>query len=449
MKKTKKNMKGGLKSKFKKYKTECLFKDDKKDIVICNVEVKSSIDKISNYSENSSVSFNNKNPLSIKIDDFTFVIKNKFTGDDGRIKIYYSVNNFNYFTYKSNSDVNWRFGMMQHDNVYNKGRDYITTTQIHQSLQCFINKIYDKIPLLENEDTNNENNNFKKPEEILIPLEDLLEKTKKKTTKTRKISKKVLYNPDEFPKINERILKNDVFIPMYKTCNPGFCFIENKMIEIFGKDYDFGKKSDRQTNINYETKYFNYMNDLLKKVTISFEDFIDKYYNLIVSIFSQYMENFFKLSDTNNSKFICNVNIDVPYSRECNLKQTLIVSIYKINIELKDDLKQKFTLIYGKYDYKHYNQITETIEEEKRAYKIILNLIPFNCKINKFGLYEHYISSGIYVYKMFDYHHPRVLQVEYEANKLPGYYTFIGDLLNNMYPLPILQEPKINKIIKN
>ena len=65
-KKLKKNMKGGLKSKFKKYKTECSFKDDKKDIVICNVEVKSSIDKISNYSENSSVSFNSRNPLSIK-----------------------------------------------------------------------------------------------------------------------------------------------------------------------------------------------------------------------------------------------------------------------------------------------------------------------------------------------------------------------------------------------
>jgi hypothetical protein len=154
------------------------------------------------------------------------------------------------------------------------------------------------------------------------------------------------------------------------------------------------------------------------------------------------MENFFKLSDTNNSNFICNVNINVPYSSESDLEQKLIVSIYKINIELKDNPNEKFTVIYGTYDYKDYDRKTRKIKEEKKTYKIILNLIPFNCKINKFGLYEYYISSGIYVYKMFDYYTGREPQVEYFANQLPGNYTVIGDLLTNMYPLQILQELK-------
>ena len=97
--KKRKIQKGGL----KEYITECSLKD--KSTVICTVEGKSSIDNtttttpntITNYTSNSSISFNNKNPLSIKIDDLTFVIKNKFIGD--RIKIYYSVNGVNYFTY--------------------------------------------------------------------------------------------------------------------------------------------------------------------------------------------------------------------------------------------------------------------------------------------------------------------------------------------------------------
>ena len=259
--------------------------------------------------------------------------------------------------------------------------------------------------------------------------------SKKKTTKTHKISKKIFTNTDEYGKINKRIYTQDVFIPMYITCQPTKCFTQWDIKQIFNKDYDFGERFDHTKNIDYTTKYFIHMNSLLKAKTIPDTEHQNTLYNLIVSIYSQYMEHFFKLSNNNNSQFICNVNYNVPYSKISTLEQKLIVSIYKINIELKDDPTQKFTLIYGTYDYQHYNNTTKKIEEEKKSYKIILNLIPFESKINQYGLYENYISSGIYVYKIFEYNN----QTDY-TNKIPEQYTFIGDLLTNMWPLQILKE---------
>ena len=164
-------------------------------------------------------------------------------------------------------------------------------------------------------------------------------------------------------------------------------------------------------------------------------------YKLIIKIFSEYMKIFFNI--TSKSQFVCEIDYNVPYGKgydqKYDLNQKIKISIFKIFLKLKEE-DIPFVLFYGKYNYKNCIKKQDgkfyELEEEAKSYKIILNLLKADNHITKYGIYDHFINSGIYVYKIFEYNQ----QISYHKNQISSDYTFIGDLLTNMWPLNDISE---------
>jgi len=362
---------------------------------------------------------------SINIDGLNFTLLYRAYDDDKnniRKLIIYCCDNSDqqYISYKSNSDINWRFAYKNRiAGEYVKGYNYITTTQIHQDLQIFFYKNYNDLP-------------------------ELLDISKIATIYS---SLKMIYNDEENTEFSDIIeddtltYKHDVFVPLKKCPNGDstnrYCFMQKNILNAFDIDYEIKSKyNECMFEILQQIKNDN--KTLFEKYNIhSFVQEEDRktFYNLIVNAFSKYMEYFFELDGV--PKFIYDININVPYEIGSLLTQKITVYIFKIILKLKDsDLR--FILYYGIYDYIGYNSKLKSLESNSKSYKIILNLLPIDSKINKYGMNEKYIAiQTIYIYKMFEYHHftyGQAAQVDYD-NDLPGNYTFIGDLLNNLWPL--------------
>ena len=74
-----------------------------------------------------------------------------------------------------------------------------------------------------------------------------------------------------------------------------------------------------------------------------------------------------------------------------------------------------------------------------KTYRIILGITPQPTNITLYGIYDKFVSSGIYVYKMLDYSsqvgyikHAKHRQI---GNRSTNPYIFIGDIFDQMYPL--------------
>ena len=354
---------------------------------------------------------------SITIDgiNFTLLSKKSINLTDNRYIILYKVNEILYTSYKSHSDVNWRVSLLNHGH-YEKGNDYVTTTQVHQHLQCFFNEKFT----------------------ILHEMSELV------YTCIMKHTANIINDDEEF---QNRIVKageytHDVFEPL-KICVSGECFTNRTSYDI--KTAFSAFKYNNPTNIY--TTYMTQQIDAIKtnNPTLFNKDILNtnesehiQLYKLIVQVFSTYMQHFFTI--IGSPTFICDRLAKVPYSVHSKLTQSINIKIYELILQLNDSDIQ-FKLYYGTYTYKPYK--TGTISDSPISYKIILNLVLYNSRIIKYGLYDKYISAGIYLYKMFEYHSPRT-QVAYSDNQIPGDYTFIGDLLTNMWPLQDVHEPSVS-----
>ena len=127
----------------------------------------------------------------------------------------------------------------------------------------------------------------------------------------------------------------------------------------------------------------------------------------IINVIREYMKFYF-VYDPLPSTFMFTTNIE-------QIGPTPIpMNIYTTTIALKEGTQQAFRLYYATY------------VREEVPYKIILNIIPTNTSVNSYGLYNTYISAGIYAFKPF--------------NQTGDRYSFIGNILTNMWPLPHLSE---------
>jgi hypothetical protein len=157
----------------------------------------------------------------------------------------------------------------------------------------------------------------------------------------------------------------------------------------------------------------------------------------MVSVFSEYMKFFFT-TGAEPSKRLCVIAMPIPSS-----PITIQLVIYTRQLQFIKD-GTRFDLYYAVYT------IPNEFPEIKGTYKTILNLVPSPSLANEFGMNKQYISTGIYVYKIFDYTHqfPREGKPLFgeEPKKIRGKkqqdtrYVFLGDLLTNMWPLQEITE---------
>jgi len=325
--------------------------------------------------------------------------------------------------------------------VMQKGHNYITTTQLHFKLQCFITEHLDHLRYVD--ETAIRDVIYAKPG---TPRGDRILKMIGYTAPS------LLFQTPELPIASlkpkrEREYLHEVFEPLAIASD------ETGFRDTFSKIYS-PYSLLRRTGFVYQSKYLKKLQELfgigVKGSVINTNVFknasvISKEdrYKTMVAVLSAYMKHFFTLSP-GPAEYICTLPVNIQYAysgfmgREMHDSSTLAVRVYKTTISLKED-STAFHVYYGMYT------MPETTLDSG-TYKIILNILPATSRIGAFGLNDAYISANVYVYKMFEYSgitSPAHKQVNREGPRTTynGKYNFIGDLLSNMWPLTETVEP--------
>jgi hypothetical protein len=235
----------------------------------------------------------------------------------------------------------------------------------------------------------------------------------------------------------DREYNHDVFYPLDLFCN-------------IGNDHCFGDPSKfdaiLKTVKSRVTGCMNYATCGLFRTT--------KYYDRLISLYTQIYENKERDRDAPNSQIIARLEAISEYmatyfkysapEKLFTLNTTSAINgspitliVYKTVLTFKGD-GSMFDMYYAKYNYVDI------------PYKIILSLTPQNTTMNEFGVNSQYISSGIYTYKMFDYipinpRSPREVPKTLQPVYISDDYQFVGDMLTNMWPLSIIDTPALFK----
>lgn len=217
----------------------------------------------------------------------------------------------------------------------------------------------------------------------------------------------------------ERFVKDEI-LDTLQFCPNSNCFRSN-----FISQYEMLKNG---------TKYQRYMHKLLlktipendRRISVFGNNSIEVYKDLM-NIISEYMETFF---------IVKSLPIYIGTYRHTGLGIPIVHNFYKINMEnLMNGII--YQLIYSEYVYLG------------KTYKCIVNMVPTEAKINKYGLYTNICKAGVYIYKIIEY----TIQCSFIsdlARKCTDNYTFIGDIIDNIYPLNKLENVSVdNLMIKN
>jgi len=327
--------------------------------------------------------------------------------------------------YQSKSEGLWRLLVNVHrkgDILIAKGKNYITTTQIHMDLQIFFTKHYSRLPKASCED-------------FLF-----LCTARFGTDYYNRLLNELGYKspPTEFDEFGSPVLnlqpvpareyRHPVFEPFNIVCND-HCFL-NTVENIYSAEAAIRKAVPT-------TPYIKKMQELfdLYESTLSTEDL----YRKVVSSFSEYMKHFFKLVDA-PSESRGQLEIPLDYNEET---VKMPINVFRTTVTLKDGTAS-FHIYYGIYDMPDSSL-------DPGSYKIILNVLPTESKMGPFGLNDVYISANLYIYKMFEYAHfenqqinrqrPKNLHTSNNFSQFYSYrYKFVGDLLTAMWPLPIVKD---------
>ena len=358
--------------------------------------------------------------------------------------------------YKSNSQGLWRFNISHTNNMKMKGCNYVTTSQIHMGLQCFITEHFDSLPVVE----------FDSIRDVfyLVKANPNLELIVK-----------------EIERCDTNRFVHPVFAEMSNICE--LCFDDTTS---FHKIFTRSAKSDRESRPQNE--YTAFLNNLLEKKDF---DSAEDFYSSMVKTFSTYMSHFFSV-EAEPSTFICqmpsvlSINVVDSYANVKNdpfsfkasflppflsstnrrenietprpIGQTKLrwnMNVFKTHIVLKSS-GQKFVVYYATY------KMPETDSDGKQAnphysptgYKVILNILPAESKMSPLGINDTFINAGVYIYKMFDYANPVRNRQIHRASKgfdklYDDRYQFAGDLLSQLWPLNEIRETEAPALESN
>lgn len=294
---------------------------------------------------------------------------------DMRQFIKVSVNDKYIIAYRSNSEEGmWRLCAYDGGTYFHKGCDYIASSLIHYDLQKIMNDAY-----------------------------YLLEKFD--------IKKGTYCNYNDYPTkkiINyldnkNRLHNNPIFYPI-QICASGKCFLSESPLEQYKNNLKKNKDKYHEDMLNF----FNNGNNLSKTEQIT----------KIKKIISLYLEKYFDNDGT------CEHIYDYFFSYK---SIRFDYAIYKTIIKNKENNYDKYIIYFQKVEY--------TNKENKSyngTYYLPLIVVPHTATVNEFGLYNEYVDVGIYNHKILEYTDQCSLD---DPTRNVYEYTFMGDLLTNMWPL--------------
>jgi len=433
--------------------------------------------------------------FTITIDEYTFTIIGKYKDGNMRrdhILMECISNNpsnetkYNFNLYRSNSEggiLRLCHVIYRQNPMYDKGSDYVTSSFVHLNLQQFVLDKLDNVKEINDDEykCNNEQIKYILNDEFRIIEDPVLEPLSycKAGDCLNKITSDDLSNVIDYCKEYNVKYLHDPDIQLYAIAiTPVICslkwaisdkYIEHKKEEILQKignyvspkedikSYDIllQKYNDKTDKNNYEQEYYDKLIQKYGNIAMKTAD-NKEYYNELITKYVNIENNYYtKLEEYINDEKITAADLktkesdliidtstkiinvhseyitkyftivgspEYMYEFEFKYNNTAVkTKVYKIQFVNKKN-SNKYNLIFGCYDYNGKN------------YKIIINMIPYDSKINEYGVYDKICSVGIFIYKPFEY--SKQLSFSRTGYYLSGDYQFIGDLLNKMYPLP-------------
>ena len=360
---------------------------------------------------------------------------------------------FYVYTSKSSGSM-WRY--CEYDDQYghfNKGYDYISNTFIHIKLQIYIDMNSNKVPkrfafhdilIISLSKGSSEHIILKRKLLAIFPLDC----RRTDISDENKIIRNNIYGTD-------RIVNDDIFRPLRKLLGPGSSFknsisqqyylminnlkeLKNNSINTFipgspGVTRYTLRMASIVTPIITDKEFSSKVIEAIGRSetgTINKEDLL-LYFEILtkyVKIYNGYLKHYFTV-ETNSSE----THQIYMYN---TIKTPIVLDLWKIVFEtiefkklINKDNGNKYRVIY-----QNYQVVSSPNNIFNGDYKIIVGFIPDDPHINEYGLYTKFISSGFYVYKMFDYD-SQVGSLADDPNRLAGDYVFIGDIMNKFYPL--------------
>ena len=292
-----------------------------------------------------------------------------------------------FWVYQSNSELGlWRlciFSDQRRTRVaegiftpFDKGIDYVQSTLIHLELQKFINKNIHNIRIEEFDPELHKCICFERFNGCNQPFPDEFE--------------------DEVPLI-DMIINDEETRPIYEE---PFKLIDQQLT--CGKENPRINDILRDFSINFKEQY-----NIIDVICVDKHSFI--FMNIIKSngyIFSIELERKSYLSDSKTNRILLYV---------------MVTQLKTHNIS-ESEYSENIINICGKLFH---------------IFPFLL--IPSGSKINFYGIYEHYIPSGIFICKLFDYTR-QCLREEIISNECTQSYTYIGNRYYNLFPLLELVE---------
>jgi len=377
--------------------------------------------------------------ITIEGKTFTLLCKSASTENESkRDLIVYSSPDGIFCAYRSKSEGLWRLGVLDNEGQFEKGKNYITTTQLHMGLQVFMSSNFDKL-------RNDVENSFA-PLIVLRTSENPKLLQRILTNKSDKIFRE--YENPVFKLFQEHFRFSGTCFKVREAseaertaCAPTTLVVEgaawlDAIMSVMGITTTFSTSVKDDYARNLET-------------IISETPMTSSTSQRIVTIISNMMKAFFTCTAT--SEYVGDIQFGMPGIdvNQCN--------IFKAQITEKDT-GIKFDLYYGRYTFRG------------NSYKIILNILPVltaeppsnsssssssssssisagaATSIGPCGLNSQFISAGIYIYKAFDLRRTAGDRSEYKETKSSTWkpttpylidkdYVFIGDVMTKMWPL--------------
>ena len=323
------------------------------------------------------------------------------------------------FAYTSLSELNvWRLGFINDAQQILKPIDYVQGTLIHHLLQAHFNKHFKTLPIVSDDTCSNrlyvtdvsddlspENN------ELIYTYKEANEEGQKKIMDTHKMIQLPLwedYLPSKmgrtaairgkeegFRKDRGNLTDDDIdFYTAFEVYPPSFTGMKDGevrpiMIMPFSNLYSYSHPYQDPSR----EKLNRISNDIEKIYAIDYDT---------KTLLTKY-----SFSNTLN-------NI-----KECH------VEMYSIDLTHRETPDDNVRLIYNAYT------ITLLTNNEILEGCYGITLLPSNSPIyvNRYGLYDHFITAGYYIYKPLDYHR----QCESQT-RMCSTYSYIGDLYNEIFP---------------
>lgn len=393
-----------------------------------------------------------ENHLEIKIDDKVFILICKYT----HLKIYSYVvvecNKKRYAYYNSYSEMNmYRLAFTCINcpgNPFYKGLHYTLSSTMHADLQLFIMENIDKIPECDENEIN-----VSVCEIQYLNCQDPHDQCKKIQCHLEDINRMI--NISELSFIWKCSPINDFFYDKRKY-----------VYEKIGMSKECTNKYQLLYNYIKTQGYYNYIShlpapEIQKHDANNFIELLRIYYKIMSDIFEKY----FKISDN---------FVDFKGSYIINEGFKIAGSLYEISIEVLNKINYKYRVIINKYKFfdtgtdfckedtikcrdKNSNEMSITDKE----YSFVCIIVPYDAKITEFGTYDKILNTGMYTYKPMDYQSNMQIFGESDIEKIPddliqksrcirkkiGYefcYLFYGDIMNDVLPLNMFQDLKID-----